>query len=388
MKRATIGLVLLLSGFLAGLVLTGRVRTATEMHAEQVTPANQAARAIAMPSSSSTGVAGLPDFTGIAAQAVKGVVNISSVRTVRAPNSPFANDPMFQYFFGSQDDMFGSRDRREMSLGSGVLISPDGYVVTNNHVVQSRNAEITVVFGDKHELPGKIIGTDPATDIALVKVAQASQAAVAWGDSSSLKVGQWVLAIGSPYQFSQTVTSGIVSALGRTNVGFSEYEDFIQTDASINPGNSGGALINMRGELIGINTGIVSESRASAGVGFAIPSNLARHVITELIQHGEVLRATMGGMRLYPLTTQLATELGIRDTRGAFVNQIDRRSPAYRAGMQPADVIVSFNGQTIEDPSHLLRLISDAKIGSTANVGVIRQGRRVDLQIPLVQREG
>jgi Do/DeqQ family serine protease len=388
MKRASIGLVLLLSGFLAGLVLTGRVRTATEMHAEQVSPVNQSTRAIAMPSSSSTGVAGLPDFTGIAAQAVKGVVNISSVRTVRAPNSPWANDPMLQYFFGGQDDMFGSRDRREMSLGSGVLISPDGYVVTNNHVIQSRNAEITVVFGDKHELPGKIIGTDPATDIALVKVAQASQAAVAWGDSSSLKVGQWVLAIGSPYQFSQTVTSGIVSALGRTNVGFSEYEDFIQTDASINPGNSGGALINMRGELIGINTGIVSESHASAGVGFAIPSNLARHVITELIQHGEVLRATMGGMRLYPLTTQVATELGIRDTRGAFVNQIDRRSPAYRAGMQPADVIVSFNGQTIEDPSHLLRLISDAKIGSTANVGVIRQGRRVDLQIPLVQREG
>jgi Do/DeqQ family serine protease len=388
MKRASIGLALVLSGFLAGLVLTGRMRTVPEMRAEQVTPTGSARPAAFTNSTTPSTAAGLPDFTGIAAQAVKGVVNISSVRTVRTPNSPWANDPMFQYFFGAQDDMFGSRDRREMSLGSGVLISPDGYVVTNNHVVQSRNAEITVAFGDKHELPAKIIGTDPATDIALVKVSQATQTAVAWGDSSALKVGQWVLAIGSPYQLSQTVTSGIVSALGRTNIGFSEYEDFIQTDASINPGNSGGALINMRGELIGINTGIVSESRASAGVGFAIPSNLARRVIDELIQHGEVLRASMGGMRLYPLTTQLADELGIHDTRGAFVNQIDRRSTAYRAGLQPTDVIVSFNGQTVEDPSHLLRLLSDAKIGSTATVGVLRQGRQLTLQIPLAPREG
>src|SRR5580765_1232520 len=139
---------------------------------------------------------------------------------------------MFQYFFVGQDDMFGSSDRRAMSLGSGVLISADGYVVTNNHVVQSRNAEVTVVFGDKHELPAKIVGTDPATDIALVKVAQASQPAITWGDSANLKVGQWVLAIGSPYQLNQTVTSGIVSAVGRTNVGFSRYEDFIQTDAA------------------------------------------------------------------------------------------------------------------------------------------------------------
>ena len=348
-------------------------------------PQARAPSAVATPAAT---LSALPDFTAVAAQGVKGVVNISSVRVVRTPNSPFANDPMFQYFFGGQDDMFGSRDRREMSLGSGVLISSDGYVVTNNHVVQSRNAEITVVFGDKHEVDAKVIGTDPATDIALVKVAQASQPALPWGDSSNLKVGQWVLAIGSPFQLSQTVTSGIVSALGRNNVGFSEYEDFIQTDASINPGNSGGALINMRGELIGINTGIVSESHSSAGIGFAIPSNLARRVIEQLIQHGQVLRGSLGGMRLYPLTTQLAAELGIHDTRGAFVNQIDRRSPAYQAGLQPTDVIVSFNGQTVDDPSHLVRLVADAKIGATAAVGVIRQGRPLNLQIRVVQREG
>ncbi|HEV3215623.1 MAG TPA: trypsin-like peptidase domain-containing protein [Vicinamibacterales bacterium] len=394
MKRASIGIALLLSGFLAGLVLTGRLRSASDLAASQTN--RSAGTALAAPSSPSsiaaiTGPAqGPPDFTVIAAQAVKGVVNISSVNLVRTPNSPWANDPMFQYFFGGQDDMFGSRPRAEMSLGSGVLISSDGYVVTNNHVVQSRNAEITVVFGDKHELPGKIIGTDPATDIALVKVAQASQPAVAWGDSSNLKVGQWVLAIGSPYQLNQTVTSGIVSALGRTNLGFSEYEDFIQTDAAINPGNSGGALVNMRGELIGINTGIYSTTQGGGyqGIGFAIPSNLARHVIDQLIQRGQVLRGSIGRMQLYQLTTQLATELGAHDTRGAFVNQIDRRSPAYSAGLRPTDVIVSFNGQTVQDPSHLVRLVADAKIGSSATVGVVRDGRQLTLKIPVVESQG
>jgi len=383
MKRASIGIALLLCGFLAGLVLTGRLRSASDLAASQAQRSPTTAT-VAVPAA----VSGLPDFTGIAAGAVKGVVNISSVRVVRTPNSPWANDPMFQYFFGGQSDMFGSRARPEMSLGSGVLISSDGYVVTNNHVVQSRNAEITVAFGDKHELPGKVVGTDPVTDIALVKVAQASQPAIRWGDSSSLKVGQWVLAIGSPYQLNQTVTSGIVSALGRTNVGFSEYEDFIQTDASINPGNSGGALVNMRGELVGINTGIVSESHSSAGIGFAIPSNLARRVIDQLKQRGQVLRGSIGRMELYQLTTQLASELGLHDTRGAFVNQIDRRSPAYQAGLQPTDVIVSFDGTSVDDPSQLVRLISDAKIGSAATVGIISDGRPVTLRISIVEREG
>jgi serine protease Do len=335
--------------------------------------------------------AGLPDLTGIAAQAVKGVVNISSVQVVRTPNSPFANDPMFQYFFGGQDEMFGSRDRREMSLGSGVLISSDGYVVTNSHVVVSQKAQVTVAFGDKHEVPAQVIGTDPPTDIALLKIAQnaGQQPAMAWGDSSHVKVGEWVLAIGSPYQLNQTVTLGIVSALGRTNVGFSEYEDFIQTDAAINPGNSGGALVNVKGELIGINTGILSTTQNGGyqGIGFAVPSNLARRVIDELIEYGVVRRGSMGRFQLYPLTTQLAGQVGLREPRGAFVNQIDRRSPAYQAGLQPGDVIVSFNGQTVEDPSHLVRLVADAQIGSTATVGVVRAGRQIALKVPIRQRE-
>jgi len=381
MKRASIGFALLLSGFLAGLVLTGRLRSADDTVAQ---PVQRPAPAIAIPSS-----VGLPDLSAVAAQAVKGVVNISSVTVVRAPRSPYADDPFFQYFFGGQEDMYGGRDRRDMSLGSGVLVSNDGYVVTNNHVVQSTKAQVTVAFGDKHELPAQIVGTDPATDIALLKIAPGpSMPAMTWGDSSKLKVAEWVLAIGSPYQLNQTVTLGIVSALGRTNVGFSEYEDFIQTDAAINPGNSGGALVNARGELVGINTGIVAPSGGNQGIGFAVPSNLTRRVIDELIRYGVVHRGSVGRMQLYPLTTQLAAEVGVRETRGAFVNQIDRRSPAYRAGLQPGDVIVSFNGQSVDDPSHFLRLVADAKIGSTATVAVMREGRPVTLQIPVLQREG
>ena len=381
MKRASIGFALVLSGFLAGLVLTGRLRSADDTIAQ---PVQRPSAAVSIPTSS-----GLPDLSAVAAQAVKGVVNISSVTVVRAPRSPYADDPFFQYFFGGQEDMFGGRDRRDMSLGSGVLVSSDGYVVTNSHVVQSTKAQVTVAFGDKHELPARIVGTDPATDIALLKIAPGtSMPAMTWGDSSKLKVAEWVLAIGSPYQLNQTVTLGIVSALGRTNVGFSEIEDFIQTDAAINPGNSGGALVNARGELVGINTGIVAPSGGNQGIGFAVPSNLTRRVIDELIRYGVVQRGSVGRMQLYPLTTQLAAEVGVRETRGAFVNQIDRRSPAYRAGLQPGDVIVSFNGQPVEDPSHFLRLVADAKIGSTATVAVMREGRSMTLQIPVLQREG
>ncbi len=384
MKRASIGLALLLSGFIAGLVLTGRLRSAGETLAQ---PAQRAGQPLAIPAALA---GGLPDLSGVAAQAVKGVVNISSVTVTQAPRSPFSDDPFLQYFFGGQEDMYGGRDRRDMSLGSGVLVSADGYVVTNNHVVRSAKAEVTVAFGDKHEVPARIIGTDPTTDIALLKIAPGSapMPAMTWGDSSKLKVAEWVLAIGSPFQLNQTVTLGIVSALGRTNVGFSEYEDFIQTDAAINPGNSGGALVNARGELVGINTGIVAPSGGNQGIGFAVPSNLTRRVIDELIKFGMVHRGSIGQMLLYPLTTQLAAEVGLRDVRGVFVNRIDRRSPAFRGGLQPGDVIISFNGQMVEDPSHLLRLVADAKIGSTSTVVVTRDGRQVALQIPILQREG
>ena len=384
MKRASIGIALLIAGFVAGLVLTGRLRSAEESTA-QTTPRNGQAVAIPAALAASTG---LPDLTVIAEQAVKGVVNISSVQVVRRPNSPFANDPMFEYLFGGRDDVFGSRDQLARSLGSGVLISDDGYVVTNSHVIGSEKAEITVVFGDKHEAPARIIGIDKATDLALVKVAKPSRPPLRWGDSSKIRVAEWVLAIGSPYQLSESVSLGIISALGRKNLGFSEYEDFIQTDAAINRGNSGGALVNSRGELIGINTGILSESGGYQGIGFAIPSNLARRIIGELVEHGVVRRGSLGRMVLYPLTTRMAEQLGLRATTGAFVDQIDRRSPAFQAGVQPGDVIVSFNGEDIIDPANLIRVSADAPIGSTAAVGLMRNGRSITLKVPVLQREG
>ena len=257
-----------------------------------------------------------PDFTRVAGQAVKGVANISSLQVVRTPNSPFAADPFFRYFFGEGDDLFGSRDRRSLSLGSGVVISSDGYVVTNNHVVGENMREITVALPDKREVRGRLIGTDPATDIALLKLNVSGLPVVPWGDSSKLQIGEWVLAIGSPFQLSATVTAGIVSATGRTNVGFADYEDFIQTDAAINPGNSGGALINTRGELVGINTGIFSQSGGYQGIGFAVPSNLARHVIDDLLKYGEVRRGSID-FRVESMTDpEVAEQVGASSTQG------------------------------------------------------------------------
>jgi S1-C subfamily serine protease len=208
---------------------------------------------------------------------------------------------------------------------------------------------------------------------------------VPWGDSGKLQVGEWVLAIGSPFQLSRTVTAGIISATGRSNVGFSEYEDFIQTDAAINPGNSGGALINTRGELIGINTGIFSQSGGYQGIGFAVPSNLVQHVVNDLRQYGQVQRGTIGGIvTIDKLTPQIAEEVGAPNTSGALVIRMMRGSEAYDAGVRPGDVIVAFNGTRIDDPSQLYRLVADARIGSTATIRVIRSGRTLELKVPIV----
>ena len=222
-----------------------------------------------------------PDFTRVAAQTVRAVTNISSVQVARRSASPFANDPFFQYFFGDQDDLFG-RSRAQQSLGSGVVISADGFVVTNQHVIGENEAEVTVTIGDRREVRAKIIGVDSWTDLALLKIEATGLPVIPWGDSSKLRVAEWVMAVGNPFSLNQTVTLGIVSALGRANVGITQYEDFIQTDAAINPGNSGGALINARGELVGINTAIFSQSGGYQGIGFAVPSNLVRRVVDDL----------------------------------------------------------------------------------------------------------
>jgi serine protease Do len=389
MRRVLLTLLLVIVGFVAGIVLTGRMRIASDSLAGPVAappaPASPEPQRPPTPATSTPPAIGGPDFTKIAGQAVKGVANISSVQVVRRQASPFESDPFFQYFFGGDQDMFGPRDRRSLSLGSGVVISGDGYIVTNNHVVGENVREITVAFADNREVKGKVIGTDQATDIALLKVDLRGLPTISWGDSSKLQVGEWVLAIGSPFQLSRTVTAGIISATGRANVGFAEYEDFIQTDAAINPGNSGGALINTRGELIGINTGIFSQSGGYQGIGFAVPSNLAEHVTHDLMQYGEVRRGTIGGIiQIDKLTPQIAGEVGAPDTAGALVIRMARNSEAYDAGVRPGDVIVAFNGTKIDDPSQLYRLVADAKIGSTAGIRVLRNGHTLDLKVPIV----
>ena len=219
-------------------------------------------------------------------------------------------------------------------------------------------------MGDKRELRARIIGIDEWTDIALLKIEDRGLPVLPWGDSSKLKVAEWVLAIGNPFQLNQTVTLGIVSALGRSLGGtLATYEDFIQTDAAINPGNSGGALVNARGELIGINTAIFSESGGYQGIGFAVPSNLARHVMDDLLKYGEVQRGNMPGVAITAVTTQLAEELGAPNTRGALVNQMTRNSDAFAAGLRPGDIILSFNSRTVEDASAFMRMVGDCKAG-------------------------
>jgi Do/DeqQ family serine protease len=387
-RRTLVSLLLLTCGFAAGLVLTGRLRDSGEVSAQPPVAVRGQAPATAV----SGGSGPLVDFTQVAERTVPAVANISSQQVVRRQDSPYANDPFFRYFFGDDPDMFGGRPGVESSLGSGVVISTDGFILTNNHVVVGESGrisvrdlpQITVALGDR-EMAAQIVGVDPATDLALLKVNAANLPTIPWGDSSRLRVAEWVLAIGNPFQLNQTVTLGIVSAVGRTNLGVSAYEDFIQTDAAINPGNSGGALVNTRGELVGINTAIFSRSGGYQGIGFAVPSQLARRVVADLQQFGQVRRGSIGVVEIAPLTPQLAQELGAADSRGVLIRRMRRDSVAYEAGLRPGDIVVSFNGTAVSDGGHLSRLIQDARIGANATVAVIREGRRLELQMPIAR---
>ena len=381
MIRRTLAFVLLFAcGIAAGLVLVGRMR-ANEAGAQSPSPSTATAPPIATPGPVAPG-ATLTDFSRIAERAVPAVVNISAQQLV---------SQQVVDFFGRR----GSRRGMTNSLGSGVIISADGYILTNNHVVageagkQSLTLEqldVKVTLSDNREIDALLIGRDPATDLALLKVQAQGLPTMPWGDSSRLKVAEWVLAIGNPYQLSQSVSLGIVSALNRTGLGVSSYEDFIQTDAAINPGNSGGALVNARGELIGINTVIFSQSGGYQGIGFAVSSNLARRIVSDLQQYKEVRRGAIAGVEFQPLTTQLARRVRSPEVRaGAIVWTMDDQSAAYRAGLEPGDIVVSFNGTEITDVSLLSRLISDSRIGSTATLGVVRAGRRSDIRVPIVR---
>jgi Do/DeqQ family serine protease len=386
-RRLAVTAILLGAAFTAGLMVTGRLRDTVDIAAQSTTAPRPSGAPAAAASS-----AALPDFSRVAERTVPVVVNISARQVVRRSNSPFGDDPFFS-FFGGGDDIFGAREQVQSSLGSGVIVSPDGYILTNNHVVVGESQrmalqglDVSVSLADKREMPARVIGVDPATDLALLKVDAANLPTMPWGDSSKLKVAEWVLAIGNPYQLSQTVTLGIVSAVGRTNLGVSAYEDFVQTDAAINPGNSGGALVNGRGELVGINTVIFSQSGGYQGIGFAVSSNLAQRVVADLKQHGEVRRGSIGYVDLSPMNAQVAQELRVPDQRGLVVVRMGRTSSAYQAGVRIGDVVRAFNGTAISDTSQLSRMIQDARIGSTANLSVLREGKLVEIKVPIVRR--
>ncbi len=373
MRRLVVLLVVLAAGLAAGMVLTGRMRTADEATAA---PQPQAAPPARPPIAVAQA---LPDLTGIAERAVSAVTSITSTSTIRSQS----DDPFYRFFYG--DQIF---ERQAQSLGSGVIVSADGYVVTNNHVVSSGGSrpQVSVILADKRELPARIIGIDDQTDLAVLKIDGRGLPTIPWGDSSKLKVAEWVLAIGNPFGvFSQTVTLGIVSATGRSVEGLSAYEDFIQTDAAINRGNSGGALINARGELVGINSAIYSETGGYQGIGLAVPSNVVRATMEELIKNGVVRRGTMLGITLQAMTSQIAEKLGAPDARGVLVTRVVSRSEAAAAGLRPGDIITAMNGTNIEGASHFLRLLSAAEVGSNATLTILRDGRRGTVQVPIEQ---
>jgi serine protease Do len=325
-------------------------------------------------------------FVEVAKTTKPAVVNISTTKVIRfreAPLSPFFHDPFFRRFFGEElfREFRAPRERREQSLGSGVIVNQDGYIITNNHVVE-RASEIRVLLGDKREFKGKVVATDPRTDVAVVKISGDHLPTIPWGDSDRLQVGEWVLAIGNPFGLNQTVTAGIISATGRANVGIADYEDFIQTDAAINPGNSGGALVNARGELIGINTAIFSRSGGYMGIGFAIPSNMAREVMEALVQKGKVVRGWLG-VQIQTVTPELAKKFGLQERQGVLVGAVSEKSPAQDAGIKRGDIILEFGGKRIEDPEQLRKEVAHTGPGKKVPVKIWRNGKEMVLSVQI-----
>jgi len=331
-----------------------------------------------------------PNFVPIVKAVTPAVVNISTSRTVKGPQGgdmqPFMDDPFFRQFFGEefQRRFQVPRERRESSLGSGVIVSADGYIVTNNHVVAKAD-DIKVLLSDRREFKGKVIGSDPKSDIAVIKIDGKNLPMIPWADSDKLEVGEYVLAIGNPFGLNQTVTMGIVSATGRANVGITDYEDFIQTDAAINPGNSGGALVNTRGELIGINTAIFSRSGGYMGIGFAVPSKMVNSVMTSLIKTGKVVRGWLG-VSIQPVTPDLAKQFGNKDVRGALVNEVVPDSPAVAAGLQNGDIIVSFDGKPVDGPAALRNIVAATPVGKKVKLEVLRDKKVIPIEFTVAEQ--
>lgn len=331
------------------------------------------------------------DFITISKDVTPAIVTIYSTKIVKQkPNyHEFMDDPYLRRFFGNPNNKNLNPDEdqnsREQGLGSGVIIDKQGIILTNNHVVEGAD-DINVTLSDKRRFKAKIIGTDPKTDVAVIRLEKAHDLPVAkLGDSTKIEVGEWVLAIGNPLGLSSTVTSGIISAKGRADVGVADFEDFIQTDAAINPGNSGGALVNLQGEVIGINTAIASRTGGYMGIGFAIPSNMAKKVMNDLVNKGRVTRGFLG-IQIQNMTDSIAKRLKIDDaSRGIVVGEVTTGSPAEKAGVQPYDAIVELNGSPVVDVSSFRNTIASTDPGQTVRLGIIRDGKKVTANIKLAE---
>ncbi|MFN9280018.1 MAG: S1C family serine protease [Betaproteobacteria bacterium] len=316
-------------------------------------------------------------FSAAARAALPAVVSISAQR---APaRNPHANDPAFRFFFGDRGEQTPNA-----GLGSGVIVSPEGYLLTNHHVIEGAT-EIDVRLADGRETRARLVGTDPETDIAVLKIDLAPLPVVALGDVSRLSVGDAVLAIGNPFNVGQTVTSGIVSALGRNRLGLSTFENFIQTDAAINPGNSGGALVDARGALVGINTAIYSQGGGSLGIGFAVPVDLARQVMDDLVRDGRVIRGWIG-VEPRDLSADLATSLGLEKVQGVLITGVLQGGPAALAGVRPGDVVTAVGTRSVQTTADLLKAVATLKPKSVVSLNLVRGGQRVNVEVTVSQR--
>ncbi|MDZ7842594.1 MAG: DegQ family serine endoprotease [Gammaproteobacteria bacterium] len=325
----------------------------------------------------------VPSLAPMLEETLPGVVNISTTGTVRIRENPLLRDPFFRRFF---DLPPRQRERRRQSLGSGVVIDADqGLVVTNAHVIEKAD-EIKVTLHDGRELQAELVGTDPDSDVAVVRIDADNLTEIPTGDSDELRVGDFVVAIGNPFGLNQTVTSGIVSALGRSGLGIEGYEDFIQTDASINPGNSGGALINLKGELVGINTAILAPSGGNVGIGFSIPINMVRELTGQLVEHGKVERGRLG-VYIQDLTPSLAQAFGIDANRGAVIAQVTPDSPAEEAGVREGDVVTRINGKPVRSAAELRNEVGLLRPGETIEMVVLRNGERMRINAVIQAQE-
>jgi serine protease Do len=330
-------------------------------------------------------------YERIAESVTPAIVAIQSTQVIKAQQSPLMMDPFFRQFFGNMLPQFGvPREQREHALGSGVIVSADGYIVTNNHVV-SKATQIEVILSDHRNFKGKVVGADPQTDIAVVRIDAQNLPVVPFGDSGQMKVGDTVMAFGNPFGQYFTVTRGSVSALGRSLSDPDKFEDFIQTDAAINPGNSGGALVNVRGQVIGINTAIISGNSGPGGegsfvgIGFAIPSNTAKHVMEDLIKTGKVSRGFLG-VGIGNLDEGLAKQFKIPDTSGALVQDVTPGGPADKAGIKNGDVVRKLNGQTVESREQLTAMVTDMNPGAEVKLDIIRDGQPMTIHLTLGER--